>query len=87
MPAMNGQMMIQEDVTPFAAYQVRVHLRRQKRSARGLARDVGMQPAAMQRRVSGKVAFSVDEIQAIADVLGVEPAIFFPPATPGERAS
>lgn len=79
-------MMIQEDVTPFAAFQVRVLLARQERSARGLARAVGMKQAAMQRRVSGKVAFTVDEIQAIAEVLGVEPAIFFPPVS-RERAS
>lgn len=79
MLTMNGQMMFKEDVKPFAAYQVQVQLNRRKMSARGLARRIDMKPAAMQRRMKGQVAFSVDEIQRIAMVLSVEPAIFFPP--------
>lgn len=72
-------MEFQEAAKPFAAYQVRVQLNRRKMSARGLARGIGMKPAAMQRRMKGQVEFSVDEIQQIATVLDVEPAIFFPP--------
>lgn len=71
----------------FAAYQVRVQLKRQRRSQAWLAREMDKGVQWMSRRVRGEVAFRTDEIEKVAEILGVEPACFFPPARPQVRAS
>lgn len=71
----------------FVAYQVRFQLKRQKRSQAWLAREFGKPRDWMSRRVRGDVAFDVEEIQKVAEILGIEVACFFPPARPQARAS
>lgn len=71
----------------FVAFQVRYQLTQQGRSQRWLAREMQRGAQWMSRRVSGKVPFNVEEIQEVAEVLGVDVACFFPPVTPQARAS
>lgn len=51
---------------------------RQRMSASKLAPQVGMTQSALSRRLTGDVPFDVDELVAIAVVLDVPPARFFP---------
>lgn len=71
----------------YVAFRVRHELKRKRKSVRKLARELGVTPSYMQRRVSGRVPFRTDEIQEVADLLGVEVAAFFPPPQMQARAS
>jgi BetR domain. len=74
---MSNQTAVIDD--QFVAYRVRVELDRQDRSTRDLARELDMTASSMQRRVSGEVPFSATQIAQVAQVLGVDVAVFFPP--------
>lgn len=58
--------------------EVRVLLLRQRRSQADLARALELSPAAIGRRLTGEVPFDVNELEAIADMLGVPLATFLP---------
>lgn len=70
----------------FVAFQVRYQLKDQGRTQAWLARQLGKRRDWVSKRVLGKVPFDVEEIQEVADALGVPVAIFFPPE-PQARAS
>lgn len=53
------------------AANVRAELGRQLRSGANLAKAVNMSQAAMQRRLTGRIAFDVDELDQIAAELNV----------------
>lgn len=52
---------------------VRVELAKRNMSASELARRAGMKQQRLARRMTGGTAFDVDDLVAIADVLGIEP--------------
>lgn len=54
-----------------ATEEIRVLLARRKMSAAELARRAGQKPAALSRRMTGDIAFDLDELQVIARELGV----------------
>lgn len=64
---------------PVAA-EVRAHMARRAITSAELARRLGQDPGWVRRRVSGRpeVALNVDELGAIACVLGVTPAELLP---------
>ncbi|GAA0286939.1 hypothetical protein GCM10009527_098050 [Actinomadura nitritigenes] len=72
----------------FVAFRVRYELERQKRKQTWLAAELGQPRDWLNRRLSGPqpVPFTVTEIARIAEILGVDVTVFFPPA-PRERAS
>lgn len=59
------------------AAEVRAQLARQRRSARSVALEIGWTQRYMARRVNGDVAFNVDDLAAIAEVLDVPVISFF----------
>ncbi|MEU9022358.1 hypothetical protein [Actinomadura sp. NPDC048394] len=75
------QMTVVDD--RFIAYRVRVELSRQKRTQRWLARQLDEQPMWLNRRLVGEdlVPFTVTEIARVAQALGVDVLVFFPPAS------
>lgn len=50
---------------------VRMELARRRWSASQLARSVGLSQTALSRRLTGALPFRVDELTAIAGVLGI----------------
>lgn len=54
-----------------ATEEIRVLLARRKMSAAELARRTGQKPAALSRRMTGDVAFDLDDLEVIARELGV----------------
>lgn len=64
-------------VTPMrerAAEEIRVLLARRRMSASELARRIGQTQPYLSRRLTGDVALDVDDLDKIAQVMGVEPA-------------
>lgn len=57
-----------------ATEEIRVVLARRKMSAADLARRIGTKPQVLSRRMTGDVAFDLDELQIIARELGVSVA-------------
>ena len=57
---------------------IRAELARQRRTARQLARALGVSPATMSRRLSGEHPLTVDEAYAAARFLGVDVADLAP---------
>lgn len=53
------------------AAEVRAHLARQQLSGRALARLIGESPTWAARRLSGSTAMDADDLERIADVLGI----------------
>ncbi len=82
---MSTQTTVTDDA--YVAFRVRYELTKRKMSVRKLARELDMSPSKLQRRVSAHVPFRTDEIQDIAEMLGVEVACFFPPTQSQARAS
>lgn len=83
---MNAEAPIKSD--HYVAWRVRGELAKNGKSVRQLARELGVKPGYMQRRASGRVPFRTDEIQDIAEILGVDVAALFPPThVHQERAS
>lgn len=64
------------------AEEIRVLLARRRISGSELARRVGVTQSHMSRRLTGETAFDVDDLERIADALGVEVASLLP-APPG----
>lgn len=69
-------------VTVSAA--VRAEMARKTVKQRAVAERLGISQTQVSRRLSGRVAFNVDELQTIAELLGVPVTTFL--ATP-ERAA
>lgn len=67
----------------FVAFRVRYELQRQNRSAREVARELGLTHSSMHRRVTGETPFSATEIGRLAEVLHVDVSVFFPPRPKG----
>ncbi len=55
----------------IVAGEVRAEMARQKRSQDNLATELGWTQAFLSRRLTGKLAFSTNEIEQMASVLGV----------------
>jgi transcriptional regulator with XRE-family HTH domain len=53
------------------AEEIRVLLARRKMSATQLARLTGLKQSSLSRRMTGETAFDMDDLELIADVLGV----------------
>lgn len=56
------------------AAEVRANMARARMTQTDLALALGLTQSAVSKRLRGKIAFSVDELEKIADVLGVHPA-------------
>ena len=56
------------------AEEIRALLARRSMSGSELARRVGVTQPYMSRRLTGEIAFDVDDLQAIAEVLDVQPS-------------
>jgi transcriptional regulator with XRE-family HTH domain len=54
------------------AEEIRVLLARKRISAAELARRTGIKQSTMSRRMTGETAFDMDDLEVIAEVLGVE---------------
>lgn len=54
------------------AEEIRVLLARKRISATELARRTGIKQSTMSRRMTGETAFDMDDLELIADALGVE---------------
>jgi transcriptional regulator with XRE-family HTH domain len=73
-----------ESVTPIRAQvaeELRALLGRRRMSATELARRVGATQPYIWRRMSGEIAFDLDDLQKIAVVLGVSVSDLLPPST------
>jgi transcriptional regulator with XRE-family HTH domain len=64
----------------IVAGEVRAEMARQKRSQDNLSAELGWTQAFLSRRLTGKNAFSTDEIEAVARALGVPLAQLADPA-------
>jgi len=64
-------------VTQAVAGEVRAHIARKRRSGRSVALELGWTQPYMSRRLNGIVPFDVEDLAAIADVLGVPVVAFF----------
>jgi transcriptional regulator with XRE-family HTH domain len=59
------------------AGEVRAHLARRRLSGRQAALRLGWTQPYMSRRLTGDVPFDVADLEAIGDLLGVRPEVFF----------
>lgn len=66
---------------------VRVELALARMSAAELARQIGVAQSTFNRRMTGEVSFSAEEIAAIAAALGVDPATLLADAAPKAPAT
>ncbi|GJF06553.1 hypothetical protein PSD17_55000 [Pseudonocardia sp. D17] len=71
----SGSTALREQV----AEEVRVWLARRKMSGAGLARALGRSQTFVQKRLDGRQAFDVDDLEAVARVLQVPVSVFFAP--------
>lgn len=62
-----------ETRTALVAANIRAEIARQRVSQRMLAEGLGMSPAALSNRLTGMTPIDVNELDAIADLLGVTP--------------
>ncbi|AYF29265.1 hypothetical protein CSH63_17695 [Micromonospora tulbaghiae] len=70
-----------------AAEEIRVLLARKRMSATELARRAGMKQSTLARRMTGEVAFNLDELELIADALNVPVLSLLPAALrPNDRS-
>jgi Helix-turn-helix domain len=53
------------------AAEIRAHMARQRRSGRSVAFELGWKQAYMSRRLTGATPFTLDDLEALADVLGM----------------
>lgn len=69
------------------AEEVRVILARRRMSAAELARLAGIKQSTMARRMTGETAFDLDDLERVADVLGISVADLIPrEVEPNERS-
>lgn len=61
-----------------AAEEIRVLLARRRVSAAELARRTGMKQSTLARRMTGEIAFDLDDLELIANALGVPVADLLP---------
>lgn len=59
------------------AAEVRAHLARARKSGRAAALELGWTQPYMSRRLNGDIAFDVDDLAALAELLGVPVIAFF----------
>lgn len=72
----------------MVAEEVRAQLARKRRSARSVAVQLGWQQTYLARRVTGETPFTIDDLAALAGVLGVPVTSFFGDVrTPGWSGS
>lgn len=67
-------------LTAAVAEEVRAHLARRRMSGRELARRLGVSPQWVSQRTRGVVSMSIDDLEAVAWVLGVPVSAFLPAA-------
>jgi transcriptional regulator with XRE-family HTH domain len=60
------------------AEEIRVLLARKRMSGIELGRRIGMKQSTISRRLTGETAFDMDDIEAIADALGVDVSDLMP---------
>lgn len=73
--------------TDSTADRVRAELARRRVSGRDLAVALGWSERTTRRRLAGHVAFTVDELTAVAQHLGLPPAELLPVLDPETAAS
>lgn len=61
-------------LTDRVADEVRANMARARMTQTDLAVVLGLTQSAVSKRLRGKIAFSVDELEKISDALGVHPA-------------
>ena len=59
------------------AAEVRAQLGRAQRTGRSIALELGWTQPYISRRLTGEVPFDVNDLTAIADVLGIPVSVFF----------
>lgn len=69
---------MEQTTTAWIAGQVRAILAQRRLTGRWLAEQMGMPPTTFSRRLNGVLPFTVDELTAVARVLGVPATSFFP---------
>lgn len=62
-------------LTDRVADEVRANMARARMTQTDLAGVLGLTQSAVSKRLRGKIAFSVDELEMVADALGVHPAV------------
>lgn len=62
-------------LTDRVADEVRANMARARMTQTELALVLGLTQSAVSKRLRGKIAFSVDELEKVADALGVHPAV------------
>ena len=73
-------------LSAIVAKRVRVFLAEHQIKQIQVANAMGMSRAAFNKRVTGQQAMDLDEIEALANTLGVDPGVFLsgePPPSPG----
>jgi transcriptional regulator with XRE-family HTH domain len=76
-------MAVRGSLRERTAEEIRVLLARRRMSAAELARRTGMKQSTMARRMTGETAFDLDDLEAIANVLGVAVIDLLPGAAQG----
>lgn len=61
-------------LTDRVAAEVRAGMARSRMTQTDLAEVLGLTQSVVSKRLRGKIAFSVDELEKVADALGVHPA-------------
>lgn len=61
-------------LTDRVAAEVRANMARARMTQTDLADVLGLTQSVVSKRLRGKIAFSVDELEKVADALGVHPA-------------
>jgi transcriptional regulator with XRE-family HTH domain len=69
-------------LTDRVADEVRANMARARMTQTDLAVVLGLTQSAVSKRLRGKIAFSVDELEKVADALGVHPAVLLGGYTP-----
>lgn len=69
------------------AEEIRVLLARRRVSAAQLARQTGMKQSTLARRMTGEIAFDLDDLELIASALNVPVQSLLPSATDASRAT
>ena len=83
----NVQAQGDASVREAVAEEIRVQMARRRMTGRGLARGAGLNEATVSRKLAGKYPFDVDELSAIAGVLGVPIRQLLPPMDSNHQPS